>query len=301
MAVLVEAQVGQGEQRHAGQDNPQVAELPAGDAVHHAYQRDVLHDGAGVQRVLLGQADVPVVVLLDDVVPAVEQRHGRHEHHHGPEQESADEPPLMLGEQEEGQAQDAVDLYKRAEHDEERRPEVLFALYQVVRQQDGGRHGNVELLHEERRQHLVGAEPEDEHLLVLRELRPPDGPVEEDGQRDAPQQHAQPLGHDGEGGEQQREQRPVVVAVAILGGVQHVDVPAPPCVPERASVNQVVVGAVHLRQPHHDGQQHPQAPQRPVVAEERLSQKFFNLLHTACKGTKSREKSQIYLNFSETE
>ena len=58
----------------------------------------------------------------------------------------------MLGEKEEGQSDNTIELDKGAEHDPERCHEVMFALDAEVGEQDDGRDGNIELLHIESRQ-----------------------------------------------------------------------------------------------------------------------------------------------------
>ena len=112
--------------------------------------------------------------------------HRRHEHHHRPKHQSADEFPFVLREEEKSQPHNTIQLYKRSQHDKERCPEVLFLFYQIVSQQDGCGNGDIELLHKQSRQHLVGTEPENKYLLVLRKLRFTDGPIEKDRQRNAP-------------------------------------------------------------------------------------------------------------------
>ena len=100
----------------------------------------------------------------------------------------------MLGEEEKGEADDAVELDKRAEHDEECSPEVFLALDTVVGEQDDGGNGDVELLHLDAVEQLVGTEPIDEHLLIGGENVMSDGDIQKQGQGDEPQQHAQPCG-----------------------------------------------------------------------------------------------------------
>ena len=86
MTVLYDAQVGQQEEQGAGHEEPQVAELQTGGAVDEAQQRDVLREGREVLGVLLREADVPLVVLVDDVL-GTGDGHGQHEHDDGPEEQ----------------------------------------------------------------------------------------------------------------------------------------------------------------------------------------------------------------------
>ena len=76
----------------------------------------------------------------------------------------------MLGEEEEGQPHDAVELDHRAKHDDERCPEVALALYQREGEHDGSSHNDIELGHEQGIEQLVAAEPQDEQLLIPREI-----------------------------------------------------------------------------------------------------------------------------------
>ena len=148
--------------------------------------------------ILLDDADIPVMVLTDDVFRTGDD-HRRHKHDDRPEDQRTDELPLMLGEEEEGETHDAVELHEGAEHDEESCPEVLLALDTVIGEYDDGGDGDVELLHLDAIQHLVGTEPIDEHLLVGGEDVMPDGDIEKQGEGYQPQEHTQPRGRYGKG------------------------------------------------------------------------------------------------------
>ena len=200
--------------------------------------------GKLIVAVLGDKTVVPFAVLADDVVPPVEEGHGGYEHDDCPEEHRGYELALVLGEKEEGEADDAVELDEGAEHDEEGCPEVFLFLYQTECQQEGGTGDDVELLHEEGVEHLVGTKPQDEQLLVFREGRLADGPIEEQRQCQAPQQQSEPVGADGEGGKEQGEERSVMVAVFILGWVQHIQIPTANGIPKGAAIDEIVVAMV---------------------------------------------------------
>ena len=122
----------------------------------------------------------------------------------------------MTGEEEKGESHDAVELDEGADHDEAGCPEVALTTDEVVAGHDDGGDGDVELLHLDGIEQLVGTEPEDEHLLPAGEEAVTDGDIEEQREGHEPQEHAQPHGRDGEGGDDQRERRAVVVDVEIF-------------------------------------------------------------------------------------
>ena len=108
--------------------------------------------------------------------------HGGNKHDHAPEDDGTDELAFMLGEQEEGQSHDAVDLDKGAERQEEGSPEVFFFLYQTECQEYDGGNRNVELLHLDAVEQFVGTEPTDKHLLVFGEYIMTDGKIKKQRQ-----------------------------------------------------------------------------------------------------------------------
>ena len=126
------------------------------------------------------------MILAYDIIPTMEEGHGGYEHHHSPEYQSTDEFSFVLREEEEGESHDTVCFDKSSQHDKEGCPKVFLFLNQIVCQQDGSGNGDVELLHEEGCQHLMGTEPKDEYLLIFRKLRLTDGPVKKEGQGDTP-------------------------------------------------------------------------------------------------------------------
>ena len=87
-----------------------------------------------------------------------------------------------------------------------------------------------------------------------------------------------------------------MVHITILRRIGQIEVPAPYGIPERTAIDEVVVGTVHLHDPHNDGQQHPQSEQSAVVVKERLLKKLSYFLHTACKGSYNISLIQIFVN-----
>ena len=94
----------------------------------------------------------------------------------------------MTREQEESQAHHAVELHQRTHNDKERRLGIALLLDKEETEQQNGRNGNVELLHIECREQLVGTEPPDEHLLAVGELRVAHGQPKGQCQQHQPQQ-----------------------------------------------------------------------------------------------------------------
>ena len=84
----------------------------------------------------------------------------------------------MSGEEEKRQTNNAIEFNEGAKHDEAGRPKVAFFLYQGVTGDDDGRNGDVELLHEERREQGFGTEPKHEHLLPAAKRAPRYGEIE---------------------------------------------------------------------------------------------------------------------------
>ena len=101
----------------------------------------------------------------------------------------------MSREEEERQTNDALEFNEGAKHDEEGRPEVAFFLYQGITGDDDGGNGDVELLHEERREQCFGTEPKHEHLLPTAECAPRYSEVEGQREGDTPENQAYGYGH----------------------------------------------------------------------------------------------------------
>ena len=133
----------------------------------------------------------------------------------------------MFREQEEGQTDDAVELHHRAEHDAERRPGLLLALYGPERHQEQGHP-------------LAGAQ---RGVLHGKEQQP--------CQCHEPQKHTHPHRFPRKGSHYQREHRSVVVDVEVFGifGIERLAVYG---VPEHVAEHQevVVVAVAQLRHCH---------------------------------------------------
>ena len=199
-------------------------------------------------------------------------------HDDRPEDQRTDELPLMFGEEEEGEAHDTVDLDEGAEHDEEGCPEVLLALDTVIGEYDDGGNGDVELLHLDAIQHLVGTEPIDEHLLVGGEDVMPDGDIEKQGQRYQPQEHTQPRGRYGKGGNDHRKRGAVVVQVEVFCGVMDIERQLMDDVPELVFEDQEIVLAPMSETRHtRHGDDHPHPKQCAWIGQD-LLQPCFHFL-----------------------
>ena len=219
MAVLAYAEVGQEEGDEPGDHQPQVAVgAAARDLTYHAHKRDIRALAEHVVGILRHETLEPRLILAYDIGRRGDD-HRRDEHHRCPEGTRGEESPLVAREEEEGEPHDAVELDECAKHDEESCPEVALLTDEVIAAHDNGGDGNVELLHLDGIKQLVGAEPEDDHLLPAREEIVAHGDVEGEREGYEPQEHAQPHRRQGEGGDDQREERPVVVHVEVLGGV----------------------------------------------------------------------------------
>ena len=104
----------------------------------------------------------------------------------------------MFREEKESKAHNPIDFDKRSEHNHECGPEILLTADEVITEQDEGCYGNIELLHLDTVQKFMSAKPVDQHLLPRGEHVMSDGAVEQEGERDEPQQHPQPHRRDGE-------------------------------------------------------------------------------------------------------
>ena len=174
----------------------------------------------------------------------------------------------MPGKEEERQAHNSIELDEGAQHNPEGRHEVAFALDAIPCEQDDGGNGYVELLHIEGREQFMGAEPQDEQLLIVGEPVTAHGDIEEQRQADAPEQQSEPFGDDGKGRYKHREERSVVVHVEILLRIGGIERCALPRMPEDAAEDKEVVVAMVFHHGGENAQQYPQPQQRAVVGKE---------------------------------
>ena len=97
----------------------------------------------------------------------------------------------------------------------------------------------------------MGAEPQDEQLLIVGETVTANGDIKEQRQAYAPEQQSEPFGNDGKGGDKNREERSVVVDVEILLRIGGIERCALPRMPEDAAEDEEVVVAMVF---HHGGE-----------------------------------------------
>ena len=151
MAVLPEAKVRQAKERQPREDNQEVGVgSRARDLANHPQKRDVLHEGEGVLTVLRRKSFVPLDVLPYDILGATDQ-HRSDKAHDRPADESQDEAGLALDEEEECQADDAIELDERPQNNEEGGRDFSPLLDSGKGADDDGSDGDIELLHLQRR------------------------------------------------------------------------------------------------------------------------------------------------------
>ena len=203
ITILVDAEVGQQEGDEAWNHDPKVAvSTAARDLTNHAYERDIRAMTEHIVGILGHKTLEPGLILSDDVFGRRDQ-HRCHEHHGCPESTRGQQTALVAREEEKGKTHDAVKLDERAEHDQEGCPEVAFLADQIIAAHDNGCDGNVELLHLDGVEQLMGAEPEDDDLLPVGEEVVSYSHIQTECERHEPQQHTQPYGWQGEGGDDQ--------------------------------------------------------------------------------------------------
>ena len=105
----------------------------------------------------------------------------------------------------------------------------------------------------------MGAEPDDEDLLFVREIRVTYGYIEQQREADEPQKQSDEVRCYGEGSYDKREERTVVIHIEIFFGVGRIEGSTLPGMPEGALEDEEVVAALrlHLGDSSDDGQQGP--------------------------------------------
>ena len=85
----------------------------------------------------------------------------------------------MLGEKEEGQSHNAIELDQGAQHNEKSCRRIALLLNKEERQKNDSGYGNIELLHVKSSKQFVGTEPQNEYLLIIGKERMPNSLIKE--------------------------------------------------------------------------------------------------------------------------
>lgn len=127
-------------------------------------QRLILHFGKHILHVLARKADMPLLILVDDIL-RTGYRHRQDKEQDSPSYQCCHKLNLVLGEEEERQTHDTIKLHEGSYHDKAGCRNIF--LYAIERCDDDGGNDDVKLTHKQCREQLMGTEPIAEYLLAL--------------------------------------------------------------------------------------------------------------------------------------
>lgn len=127
-------------------------------------QRLILHFGKHILHVLARKADMPLLILVDDIL-RTGYRHRQDKEQDSPSYQCSYKLNLVLGKEKECQPYDAIKLHKGSYHDKAGCRNIF--LYAIERCDDDGGNDDVKLTHKQCREQLMGTEPIAEYLLAL--------------------------------------------------------------------------------------------------------------------------------------
>ena len=186
----------------------------------------------------------------------------------------------MLGEAEAEQAHNAEELGHSARSNEEGGPLVAFFLHEQEGEHESRHQQGVDLSIEHTVQDFLGAEPTDEHLLILREPRALDCEEKEEGDEQFPNHHPHPIGQQRKGCYQRGKCRAIEEVVCVFL-IERIERHVCPGMVEGMSENEIVPIWMTCMNYLVDGKQGNSSPhecQRVLTFEKRMIESCFELI-----------------------
>ena len=182
---------------------------------HQTEQGLVLSTTEHILHVLARKADVPLLILVDDIL-RTGYRHRQDKEQGSPSYQGSHKLHLVLGEEEERQSHDAIQLHEGSYHDKAGCRNILLFLYAIEGSDDDGGNDDVKLAHKQCREQLMGTEPIAEYLLALGQRQLTDGYKQGQCHQYMPEQQTQRMGQHGKRSNDDAEERTIVVRIEKL-------------------------------------------------------------------------------------
>ena len=182
---------------------------------HQTEQGLVLSTTEHILHVLARKADVPLLILVDDIL-RTGYRHRQDKEQGCPSYQCSHKLHLVLGKEKECQPHDTIKLHEGSDHDEAGGRNILFFLYAIERSDDDGGNDDVKLAHKQCREQLMGTEPIAEYLLALTQRQLTDGNKQGQRHQYMPEQQTQRMGQHCKRSNDNAEERTIVVRIEKL-------------------------------------------------------------------------------------